>query len=109
VIRRGDGEIDWTRPAAQIVRMLRAYTPWPGVFTSLGGERVKILEAREDGAANAGAPGTIAADDHGISVVSGGGTSLVVDRLQREGRKPVSGAEFLRGMRQREGARFGSA
>ncbi len=108
-IRRRDGEIDWTREAGEIVRMLRAYTPWPGVFTSFRGERVKILEAREGGPAKRDAPGALEGDGRGISVVAGAGTSLAVERLQREGRSPVSGAEFLRGLREAEGARFGSA
>jgi len=108
-IRRRDGEIDWSREAGGIVRMLRAYTPWPGVFTSFRGERVKILEAGEGSVAGRGAPGTIVADGGKISVAAGAGTSLVVGRLQREGRSPVSGAEFLRGLRETEGARFGSA
>jgi methionyl-tRNA formyltransferase len=89
--------------------MLRAYTSWPGVFTSFRGERVKILEAGEGSAAGRGAPGTIEADGGKISVAAGAGTSLVVGRLQREGRSPVSGAEFLRGLRETEGARFGGA
>ncbi|HET9796324.1 MAG TPA: methionyl-tRNA formyltransferase [Thermoanaerobaculia bacterium] len=107
-IRRTDGEIDWTLPAAEIARRLRAFTPWPGVFTSLEGERVKILEAREGAAGRPGAPGTIEAAERGVTVVCGSGTSLVVDRVQREGRKPVPAAEFLRGARHPEGARFGN-
>jgi len=109
VIRRSDGEIDWTRGAGEIIRMLRAYTPWPGVFTAFRGERVKILEARESGRGRPDAPGTIEAEGPALSVVAGDGTSLVVDRLQREGRSPVSAADFLRGLRNGEDARFGSA
>src|SRR5262249_5740587 len=55
-IRREDGEIDWTRPAWEIDRRLRAFTPWPGVFTFTDGDRLKILEARP-GAATERAPG----------------------------------------------------
>ena len=46
-IRREDALVDWERPAAEILRRLRAFTPWPGLFTFLEGERVKILEADE--------------------------------------------------------------
>ena len=46
-IRREDALVDWQRPAAEIVRRLRAFTPWPGLYTFLEGERVKILDADE--------------------------------------------------------------
>jgi methionyl-tRNA formyltransferase len=107
VIRRADGEIDWKLSAAHIHRMLRAYTPWPGIFTSLDGERVKVLDARV-GADHRGEPGTIETADGAFSVACGAGTSLRVERIQREGRKPVSAAEFLRGTRRPESVRFGS-
>ena len=111
VIRRADGEIDWSRPAAAILRMRRAFTPWPGIFTTLSGERIKVLEAREGAAGRGGNPGEVLDEAGEPAVVCGDGTSLVVSRLQREGRKPASGAEFLRGLR-REGAgretRFGT-
>ena len=109
VIRRADGEVDWNLPAERILRMLRAYTPWPGIFTSLEGERVKILEAAEGRPGREGAPGGVVEQEGEAAVVCGGGTSLVVARLQREGRKPVGGAEFLRGLRRPEDARFGTA
>ena len=104
VIRRDDGRIDWNVPAGRIVRMLRAYTPWPGVFSALGAERVKILEARE-GPSREGVPGEIVGGEDEAGVVCGDGTSLLLDRVQREGRRPVSGEEFRHGLR---GARFGS-
>ena len=104
-IRRSDGEIDWNLPADAILRRLRAYTPWPGIFTTLSGERVKILEARE-GARGAGEPGEASAEGDALRVACGGGSTLVVSRAQREGRNAVSGAELLRGLRA-DGVRFG--
>ncbi|ERL56524.1 methionyl-tRNA formyltransferase [Psychrobacter aquaticus] len=40
-----EGEIDWTQPAATIERQIRGLTPWPGAYTFLAGQRVKILAA----------------------------------------------------------------
>lgn len=107
-IRRTDGKIDWSRPASHVLRMRRAYTPWPGIFTTLSGERVKVLDARE-GPSKLGAPeGTIVPIGDDPAVVCGEGTSIVATLLQREGKTPVSGGEFWRGLRSFGGARFGT-
>ncbi len=96
-IRREDGAVDWTLRADEIARRLRAFTPWPGLFTFLGAERVKILEAGP-GERGAGAPGDFRMEDGRLVVAAGSGTALVVERLQRAGRRPVTGAEFARGV-----------
>lgn len=105
-IRKGEGEIDWSRPAAEIERKRRAFTPWPGIFTYLGSERVKILESHQGGRVEA-APGTIirCAEDT-FSVACGQATSLRPRLLQREGRRAVTAAEFLRALPSAN-ARFG--
>ena len=96
-IRREDGQADWSRPAAELERRLRAFTPWPGLFTFLAAERIKILEA-EVGPETAGTPpGTFRASAAGLVVGAGDGTSLLVRRLQREGKKPVTAAQFSAG------------
>ena len=93
-IRREDGEIDWARPAAEIERRLLAYSPWPGLYTHLGSERVKVLAARAARAGHGEAPGTFWAEGGGLFAAAGGGSSLALLRLQRAGRRPVSGADF---------------
>lgn len=94
-IRREDGAIDWNREAQELSRRLRAFTPWPGLYTFLDGERVKVLEAREGPEGNSGEPGEFRLSGE-LTVAAGGRTSLVLERLQRSGRKPVTGAEFAR-------------
>lgn len=107
-IRREDGRIEWNRPAGEILRMLRAYTPWPGIFTSLDAETVKILEAEPGPPGLPGSPGAIVPEGDGFAIVCGNGSSLVPRRLQRSGRKPVDGGDFLRGLRAGSGEiRFG--
>ena len=97
-IRREDGRIDWALPAEAIERRLAAYTPWPGVFTFLGRERVKLLEARRAPAADGHPPGTVLASGGSALVAAGEGTALKLVRVQRAGKKAVSGEEFLRGL-----------
>jgi len=95
-IRREDGAIDWSREAAELVRRLRAFTPWPGLYTFLDGERVKVVDAREAPGGASGEPGTFRLDGGELVATAGAGTALVLERLQRAGRKPVTGAEFAR-------------
>ncbi len=104
-IRREDGQADWSRPAAELERRLRAFTPWPGLFTFLGAERIKILEADVGPGTGGASPGSFRASADGILVEAGGGTSLLLRRLQREGKKPVTAAQFSAGGA--SAARFG--
>ncbi len=105
-IRREDALVDWERPAVEIARRLRAFTPWPGLYAFLEGERVKILEAEESDAGPDAPAGTLAIVDGKLLAAAGGGTALRIDRLQRAGRNPVAGPEFARAARLP--ARFGS-
>jgi methionyl-tRNA formyltransferase len=98
-IRREDGRIDWNQPGDEILRMRRAFTPWPGIFTSLEGETVKILEARPGPPDLAGVPGAIVAAGEGFAVVCGEGSSIEPLRLQRAGRKAAGAGDFRRGLR----------
>ncbi len=95
-IRREDGAVDWSLDAAELLRRLRAYSPWPGLYTFLGDERVKILEADADSAPGDGDPGAFRLREGRLVAAAGGGTALVLERLQRAGRNPVTGAEFAR-------------
>ena len=95
-IRREDGEADWARPADDLARRLRAFTPWPGLYTFLGDERVKILEAIPGPNRGAAPPGDFVFDGGRLVAAAGSGTALAIQRLQRAGRKPVTAAEFAR-------------
>lgn len=105
-LSRADARVDWSRPAGEISRRLRAFTPWPGLHALLRGERVKLLEVEAIGEAREAAePGTIR-DEGGWPVVAAGGQSaLLLRKVQRAGGKPVTGREFLAGANPRP-ARF---
>lgn len=105
-LRREDGEVDWSAPAEQIARRLRAFSPWPGLYTFLGKERIKLLAAEALAPAPALAPGSLVQQGGQALVGAGAGSALLLRRVQREGRTPVSGAEFARGL-PRLPARFG--
>ncbi len=47
-IEKNEGRIDWSQPATQIERLVRAFTPWPGTFTTWEGRLLKVLEGTAD-------------------------------------------------------------
>jgi len=98
-IRREQGEVDWTLPAAALERRLRAYTPWPGLYTFLGNERIKIVAAGLGPGGRGEEPGTFWTEEGKLLAAAGEGTSLELRGLQRSGRKRVSGADFALGVK----------
>ena len=98
-LTREDARVDWSRPAAEIERRLRAFTPWPGLYGILAGERVKLIEIEPAAPAERESePGTVRAEDGWPVVAAGQGSALVLRKVQRAGRKPVTGREFLDGL-----------
>ena len=96
MMKKEDGRIDWNRPAAELHNLVRGLDPWPGAYTSLKGEILKLARtsAGPDGSAP---PGTVlAADKDGVRIACGHG-SLRVGALQLAGRKRLPAADFLRG------------
>ena len=98
-IDKAELAIDWTRPAIEIERQVRAFAPKPGAHAGFGGERVKILAAEL--AQGAGAPGTVL-DDR--LTVACGEQALRLTRLQRPGKAPLDAEAMLRGWRVARGA-----
>jgi methionyl-tRNA formyltransferase len=106
LIRKEDGRLEWTEPAAAIERRVRGFHPWPGVVTTVGGRELKVLRARlePDGAGEAGV--VTAVDRDGIVVACGAGTRLRLLEVQPESRKPMPAAAFAAGARLTPGARL---
>lgn len=94
-IDRAEARLDWTLPAADLWRRVRAFNPYPGAASRLGEVEVKIWRATPDAAS--GTPGEVLeAGARGI-VVACGEASLRVEELQRSGGRRLSSGEFLRG------------
>ena len=101
-LTRDDGRIDWTDTAAALDRRVRALNPWPGTFSRLGDETLKILAARPE--AGAGLPGTLL--DDALLVACGDG-ALRLTRVQAPGRAAMDAAAFLRGRPTPAGTKLG--
>lgn len=103
MISKEDGELDFTKPAAELERRLRAFTPWPGAFTTFENKLFKVHGAEVRSAR--GEPGTVlAAGAEGIEVACSEG-SLLLTRVQPEGKRVMSAGEFLSGRQLTVGAR----
>jgi len=91
-IDKAEARIDFTQPAEQVERQVRAFMPAPGAFFEFDGERYKVLAA--DLAEGSGAPGTTL--DDALTVACGSG-AIRVTRIQRAGKPAMDPADLLRG------------
>jgi methionyl-tRNA formyltransferase len=107
-LQRGDEQLDWTKPAVQLVRQVRAMQPSPGTFTVAGDKLLKVLEASveavPDGASKRA--GTLVVVRGGPVVVTGqDGLRLLV--VQPAGKRAMSGEDWLRGAQMAPGTQLG--
>ena len=98
MVAKESGEIDWTLPSGVLWRQVRAYQPWPGSYTRFGGKVLKILEAHPIVGESAEPSGRVVSLGKGCGVSTGAGV-LELQRVQLEGKQPVSAADFARGQR----------
>jgi methionyl-tRNA formyltransferase len=90
-IDKAEARIDWTLPAEQVDRQIRGLSPFPGAWTMVGDERLKLLRSRL--AQGAGAAGQVL---HGMTIACGSG-AVEITEAQREGKRPASATDLLRG------------
>jgi methionyl-tRNA formyltransferase len=102
-LSREDARLNFTKPAVELERQIRAFTPWPGSLALLGDVVLKILAAEVVPGAPEAVPGEILDDK--LTIACGEG-ALRPTRLQRAGRAAMSAKEFLRGFSLPAGARF---
>ena len=119
-----DLTIDWSRPADELARLIRALSPQPGARTTrsdfstgsgppranrMGGDMLKVISARaaKKGVGEGGIPGQVMeSGSDGFLVVTGDGCLLVL-RVQPAGRKVMSAADYVKGYRLRREERLG--
>lgn len=104
------GRIDWSKSAQELDWLVRGTTPWPGAFTTLGEQTIKVFELDIlDGPAS-GAPGEIVAADakRGL-VVSCGDHDVALAQIQMPGAKRMNAKDYLRGHTMETGVCLGKA
>ena len=107
MLKREDGEIDWTRPAHEIYNRMRGFTPWPGAYTDFRGQTCHLLGHPVPNEAYGELPGTLLPFKGALHVVCGAATILELTHVKLEGRKQISALEFARGARLQDRERFG--
>jgi methionyl-tRNA formyltransferase len=90
ILTRQDGQIDWSKSAQEIERMVRAFYPWPGAWTYFNSQRVKILKAKAIEKKEI-------VDAKKELILPTGEGFLLIEILQPAGKKPMTGQEFFRG------------
>ncbi|QRF57503.1 methionyl-tRNA formyltransferase [Variovorax paradoxus] len=106
-VEKQEALIDWQRPAAEIVRRIRAFDPFPGANSPLENETIKLWAAHAVSGTVSDAPGTIlAVTGDGIAVAAADAV-VTVTELQRPGGKRLGVADFLRGFDLKTGQVFG--
>jgi methionyl-tRNA formyltransferase len=97
-IKKEQGQIDWTRPAIEIARRVRAFNPWPSTFTFWNGAQIKILRAQSAESKTNFEPGRVIEIGKEIGVATGDGV-LILREVQLAGKRAMTIEEFVRGQR----------
>jgi methionyl-tRNA formyltransferase len=93
-LTRQEGRLDWRQPAVELARRVRAFSPSPGAWCELVGERIKVLAATP--VAGTGPPGRLLDAQMTVACAEG---ALRLLTVQRAGKAPLAAAEFLRGFK----------
>lgn len=83
-LKREDGQIDWKQSAREIEQKVRAFYPWPGTWTHIDGQRVKIIRAK-------------AVDKEENATLPTGQGFLLLEKVQPAGKQQMTGQDFFRG------------
>ena len=98
-LNKDEARIDWSRPAVELERLVRAFNPWPICHSTLNGEALKVLAATlADGA---GAPGEIIGASKDGLLVACGEQALCLTRLQLPGGKALNFSDLFNSRREK--------
>ncbi len=104
MLKKEDGRLDFTRPASELERRVRAMNPWPGAWFEWEGQPLKVHKAHTGFVFTYmfQPPGTRVVHNGLPAVYGGDNAMLVLDEVQPAGRKPMDGKAFLAGARRWE-------
>jgi methionyl-tRNA formyltransferase len=108
ILKREDGEVDFSRTAMETYNRWRGFQPWPGAYTHFRGKKLALhrlmpMELRGEESV----PGEVRVDRSRLFVDCGGGTRLELLEVQLEGKKRMPASEFLHGYQLKSGDRLG--
>ena len=97
ILKKEDGLLDFTKPAIELERRVRAFYPWPGTWFDWNGAPLKILHARVGGGENPGMGRRLTVEGH--PALGTGEGILILEEVQPAGKKSMPGKAFLAGAR----------
>jgi methionyl-tRNA formyltransferase len=106
-LNKDDGRLDWSKPAVELERRVRALSSWPGTFTTWNGKILRILSGQVSGHKTQDAPGLVVKNQDGIGVVTGEDI-LQLGMVQLEGKRAMSAADLSHGHSAFIGSRLGA-
>lgn len=95
-LNKAEGRLNWSDSASVLDRRVRAYSPWPGTFTTWNGKLLRVLSVQVTGRLSQGATGLVVKDGSDIGIVTGEGVLRLVE-IQLEGKRAMSAQDFARG------------
>ncbi len=104
-IKKEDGLISFEKSAKEIELMVRAFDPWPRAHFFIEGERINVIKAEAGPETVGKEPGEVL-PSRKLLVAAGASSSVSLEIVQREGKKPLSSEEFLRGFKIEPGRRI---
>jgi methionyl-tRNA formyltransferase len=104
ILKKEDGIIDFSRPAAEILNRMRGFQPWPGAYTRFRGKTVRVSKAAVLDRTLPSSELQVQSDH--LLVGCGHGTAIELLELQVEGKKRTTAADFIRGYRPQSGENF---
>lgn len=112
ILKKEDGQIDWTKTAREIYNRLRGFTPWPGAYTSLRGQHLQVTRASVADASAIGLtgsfhPGDLHVQRRRLFVGCGSVTALELLEIQLQGKKRMPVDAFLNGYAVAPGEKLG--
>jgi methionyl-tRNA formyltransferase len=106
-LRRDDGRLDATRPAAELERKVRALRPWPGTFVEAAGGRIVVLRVAVAPSRAGDEPGWLVDDGVAGPALATSSGRLRLLEVQPAGGRPMAGAALVRGRPRLIGTRVG--
>jgi methionyl-tRNA formyltransferase len=106
ILKKEDGQIDFRRPAAEILNRLRGFQPWPGAFTTFRGKNLHVWDAAS--LQRALPMGQLLVEADRLFVGCGAGNALQLLEVQPEGKKRMPARDFVHGYRPSTGERLGA-
>jgi methionyl-tRNA formyltransferase len=106
ILKKEDGLIDFSRPAAETLNRMRGFQPWPGAYSKFRGKTLQVWKAA---ALDQKLPfGELQVKGDRLSVGCSPGTAIELLELQLEGKKRTSAPDFIRGYRPLPGEKLGA-